>query len=230
MSISIVLAPELASAAYDGSNQKTYAGLVSGGYTPVAGDYVVAAVMNTNNRGFNFVRLGGQAMTPFPNHPLDDFFADIGLWQRRVTGAESDANVLAEITGSDGTASPMGAVVVRGLKAAPNAQGAVLNAGSNTSFSVGPITPGTADNIGFGFQSGANRTVTPGAGWVPIGTLADPTTFLFAYKIQTSLLALSFDFTFDSAGTSSLVVGSLDADPSVAPPPPFQTTVDTRRI
>lgn len=205
MAISVVQTPSPTYVAYTGTT-KTYTALTA----LTVGDYVVVSANNQQDRTFSSVTLGGQAMTAFPNNPINNSFEDHGLWYRRVDGTETGQDVVVTLSGTDGNPSPCGAVVIRGLATTqPTAAGGVESSPPNTIHNIS-LTPGSADNIFIVFGFGAGRTWTDNGGWTDIGTPPNNAS-LFAYDITASASARTYEITTgDSAGAMLFAIGSLD--------------------
>lgn len=213
MAITVVQTPNPTSVAYT-AGVKTYTGLTA----LTIGDYVVACAMNAVDETFSSVALGGQAMTAFPNNPLNGTFQDMGLWYRRVTGAESGQDVVITLSGGDANPTWAGAVVIRGLASTqPTIAGGSEASASSTSHDIA-ITPGSADNIIIAFTQRGARTWTDNGGWTDIGTPPD-TAGAFVYDITSSASARTYSYSNpDSPSDATLAIGSLDAEATAGNP------------
>lgn len=209
MAVVVDQAPSLIFAAANGSNQKTLTTLTA----LSVGDVVICCVANWENRGFNSATVGGQAMTQASL--LNGSYADQAVYFRVITGDETGQDVVVTLSGADGNSAPIGVIVATGLASDQGTFSASRQIStafaSGASHTIGPVTPGAADNLIVGFCGDAgNRTWSDDAGWTKV--TGSTVRYEMIYDIQTAADARSWTYTPDSDGAANLSIVAFNGE------------------
>lgn len=186
---------------FAGTTTYTFTGLTA----PSAGQGVVCAERNGNNRAISGITLSSSGTTTAFTSVATLSSPRIEMWRATATGSETNADVVVTLEASANDFEAVGCVVFSGWASDQSGSTSITQTTTaQTTHTVGTVTPVAADNVIVHWSERPNRTWTEDSNYTQITT--GSVFFEFSYWIQTSATARLHTMVSDSAGDAGMLL------------------------